>query len=341
MGTTITGHFATMLPGGWFIGFTPSAAQLQTWDQSISQAVNGDGGGTYAPTTRIVIGGSGFEIASGAEFVVDSGAEAFFNGTGVVNGSFNFFGTASAQFLNTAALSFTNAATCSFNEGSALSFAGTSTMSFAAGTTATWANGSGITLGGELTLASTGLVSATAPANGWLFTNGKGIVIADATNPVFVSTRSRTIAQPMSIASSTSAPSYNYNLGFAFQDNNTSPNYLPMTKVINGATIDGFSIIANILNVHTPGSAARVTLYRYSVNSEAQTVLASASVPTGTFGPQTISVTGFGGVPGTVVDDSQYTYFLQLTPEGGANAEPITWLTPTLSFVNITQLGQF
>lgn len=339
--SVITGHFSTMLPGGWFTGFTPSTTQLQTWDQSIAQSINGDGGGTWAPTTQIVIGGSGLQIAGGAELVIAVGAEAFFNGTAIVNGGFNFFGTASAEFLNSSSLTFTNTATCAFNSTSALSFAGTSTMSFGGSSTATWAFGTGIEMLGGLTIGSTGIVAATAPPNGWLFTNGKGIIISDSTNPVFLTTRSRTIAQPLIVSNAnTTTPSYSVYTGFALVDNNTTTNYLPMTKVINGATIDAFSIIANILNVHTPASAARVTLVRNTTANETQTILASVTVPTGVLGPQTISVSGIGGGTGTVVDDSQYTYFLQLTPELGTNAEPIAWVTPSLSFVNITQLGQ-
>ena len=50
------------LAGLWILGSVISPAELEHLDD-YSLAIDGDGGGTYAPSTAIVIGGSGVTLA--------------------------------------------------------------------------------------------------------------------------------------------------------------------------------------------------------------------------------------------------------------------------------------
>jgi hypothetical protein len=48
--------------GAWPTGFVPGQAEWQQIDQYLFEALNGDKGGSWAPTTPIVIGGSGLDV---------------------------------------------------------------------------------------------------------------------------------------------------------------------------------------------------------------------------------------------------------------------------------------
>lgn len=53
-------HFDTQRVGGvWVPQDVPCAATFQRWDVTQSKAINGDAGGTYAPSTPVILGGAG------------------------------------------------------------------------------------------------------------------------------------------------------------------------------------------------------------------------------------------------------------------------------------------
>ena len=52
-------------PGLWVLGAVITPTEMEKFDQDQSQAVDGTGGGTYAPTNRIVIGGAGADFTGG------------------------------------------------------------------------------------------------------------------------------------------------------------------------------------------------------------------------------------------------------------------------------------
>jgi hypothetical protein len=58
-------HFDTQRVGGvWVAQDVPCAATFQRWDVTQSKAVNGDAGGSYAPSTPIVLGGAGLILGT-------------------------------------------------------------------------------------------------------------------------------------------------------------------------------------------------------------------------------------------------------------------------------------
>ncbi len=55
-------HFTKVRPGGWVTLSTLAAAEMQTLDENVYASINGDAGGTWAPSTQIAIGGSGLVV---------------------------------------------------------------------------------------------------------------------------------------------------------------------------------------------------------------------------------------------------------------------------------------
>ena len=52
-------------PGLWVLGSVIAPAEMEEFDQHQFQAVDGYGGGAYAPTARLVIGGAGVDFTGG------------------------------------------------------------------------------------------------------------------------------------------------------------------------------------------------------------------------------------------------------------------------------------
>lgn len=58
-------HFDFVRPdGNWWPASVPNSADFQRWDTKQDAAVNGDLGGTYAPSSPIVIGGAGLSMGT-------------------------------------------------------------------------------------------------------------------------------------------------------------------------------------------------------------------------------------------------------------------------------------
>lgn len=88
------------LPGKWLSGSIIAQAELETWDTSISNALDGAAGGTWAPSSAITIGGLGINITGPAGFQGTStfNGQANFNGFLVANGNI-VLGNASGDSL--------------------------------------------------------------------------------------------------------------------------------------------------------------------------------------------------------------------------------------------------
>lgn len=66
-------HFTRTRPAGfWTFDSTVLDTEFEDLDQKTSKAINGDDGGAWAPTSQIVIGGSGLRISAASGFVVDN-----------------------------------------------------------------------------------------------------------------------------------------------------------------------------------------------------------------------------------------------------------------------------
>ncbi len=89
-------HFVRVrAPGMWLTGTVLDGGELESFDAQIFAAINGDAGGTWAPTNPIVIGGDGIEI-TGA-FVVSGATTAQFTVAAVnFEGNVAFVGAPSA-----------------------------------------------------------------------------------------------------------------------------------------------------------------------------------------------------------------------------------------------------
>ena len=57
-------HFDRVKPGGWVLNEVLDHALMNDLDTNMSKALNGDEGGTWAPSAEIVIGGSGLRLTT-------------------------------------------------------------------------------------------------------------------------------------------------------------------------------------------------------------------------------------------------------------------------------------
>lgn len=73
-------------PTAWLPGFVPSQLDWQTFDKRQFESINGDQGGTWAPSDRITIGGSGFEVSTNF-YVTGTGQANFYGGLVTINPS--------------------------------------------------------------------------------------------------------------------------------------------------------------------------------------------------------------------------------------------------------------
>lgn len=79
--------------GAWATGTTITAAKLWQLDQNQYAAINGDGGGTWSPTAKIVIGGAnGLELSS-SPLLLSGTSSLTVGGAASFTGSFSATGT--------------------------------------------------------------------------------------------------------------------------------------------------------------------------------------------------------------------------------------------------------
>lgn len=158
-------HFDYTRPAGVWGGFVPVlASEFADLDRKTFKAINGDEGGTWAPTSPIAIGGAGLEIGGAGIDVVSliqwrtSGATASFRGnttlnfwaatgTETIGAQATFYGNGatglkrpSMSFLD-GALAIWNNATANFNNGARAEFEVTAVAQFKSGAKAVFASG--------------------------------------------------------------------------------------------------------------------------------------------------------------------------------------------------------
>lgn len=96
-------------PGLWVTGSVLSAAELETLDDHQSKAIDGYAGGTWAPTSEIVLGGAGLHVTGllkARQTTIEDGYNVTF-GIGTTfndNGTANFFGPTNIKVGATATI---------------------------------------------------------------------------------------------------------------------------------------------------------------------------------------------------------------------------------------------
>lgn len=155
---------------GWANNTTLSQGDMWQFDQNQHDAINGAGGGTYAPTGTITIGGLGVTI-SGAPFVLSGTSTLTVAGTATFNGNVAL-GNAAGDALSVAASSVFAAAvdvrasaTLGLSAADAVTINGTTT--FGAAVTAN----STVTCAGALVASATATFAGAVAINGALSAN--------------------------------------------------------------------------------------------------------------------------------------------------------------------------
>ncbi len=183
-------NFSHVWSGTMVPGFVPAAADFAALDDNVVDSVNGGGGGSYAPSNPIVIGGDGLELHAthvlasdgilshtsgskwagvviGDNFVI-GGVVAFYNTATIAVASTSWtWGATSVQTHHaSAATTFNN--TPGFANGAACTagtwnFSGSTGCVFATGTAFTCAAGSTVIVAGGFGFASTATCVFAAP----------------------------------------------------------------------------------------------------------------------------------------------------------------------------------
>lgn len=119
--------------GDWStVACVPQPAWFTKMDQQLTKAMNGDGGGTWTPTTKITLGGSGAQVTG--QLVASNITAATLQGTLTASGASNGFTAASGTVS-----SWASGSTLTCNSGSTLNVDGAFSVpgssSFAGSTT--------------------------------------------------------------------------------------------------------------------------------------------------------------------------------------------------------------
>lgn len=176
-------------PGAWISGVPMATGEAEAFDGNLAKAIDGDGGGTYAPSTQIIIGGSGFKVTGAFDV---SGAAAF---TGTVECKAGLSVTTAGTFSCSRAGTFSNGLTVStagsftcsrpatfsntlaLNSDTVVDTAATFTCNGAAGFNAAVLITGDVSTSGQIE--TSGLISLTGAAKiGWRFAT---LADADAT----------------------------------------------------------------------------------------------------------------------------------------------------------------
>lgn len=141
-------HARVRAAGTWVSVTTVDPAELEIFDQSIFESVNGDEGGTWAPSTPIVIGGAGLDVtgqldADDVNQLTVTGQASFVTGSSLeMDSGANLLVDCTAAFNNAA--DFT--ASVEFKSGSNVDFESGSDLDFESGSSSTWASGSNLVI---------------------------------------------------------------------------------------------------------------------------------------------------------------------------------------------------
>ncbi len=163
-------HFTHERYSGMWLGTgCPTPQAFEQWDAKQSKALNGDGGGSWAPTSPIVIGGAGLTAANPITFsaiasiATDSGATLTFPGAvslfgaTTITGAVTFQSGATQRWQAGALGVVATGSTWTWNSGSTLTLSGSflGTLEFQSGFVGTAQSGSSISLAGTTSVGGT------------------------------------------------------------------------------------------------------------------------------------------------------------------------------------------
>lgn len=159
-------HFTRVKALGWALGEKLLHTLMNQLDTNVSKAINGDDGGTWAPTDPIILDGDGLQIDStlvvsdsasismedASSFAVKGASTVVVQNSATVtyqnNAAHRMTAMSAMSFANNASCTFTDASSCAFNSTAQLYLSGSATCTFATGTTLTCASGSTATFAG-------------------------------------------------------------------------------------------------------------------------------------------------------------------------------------------------
>jgi hypothetical protein len=177
---------------------------------------------------------------------------------------------------------------------------------------------------------------------------GANTTMEDNKAPVFATPQTRDIAQPLIVIPQNAnvvASNANFIMGTgSFRDGGSSGGsqiffVLPLTKIINGATLTEVSIFVTNFSGGTITSAnATFSAWKCAANSGVPSQLGG----TQTLGSIANTASAFLNVTGLteVVNDALYTYYGQVTCSFGSGAGHLLWSVATTVFSNVTAVGQ-
>lgn len=167
-------HFSRVKALGWSVDQELASADMNQLDTNVSKAVNGDDGGTWAPTDPIIFQGDGLQIdtvlniSNGASIEMLDASEINLLGASAINVS-----------GATAAINVTGAtATCTFATGTTLTCSAGSTVTFNSSPSLN----AGATLASGQTLVADGAtISGAKSVTGNTVLSGGNVVMTDST----------------------------------------------------------------------------------------------------------------------------------------------------------------
>lgn len=186
-------HFAYTRAGGiWNIGTSLLAAEMASIDAKTFASLNGDAGGTWAPSAVITIGGQGLSVPANVTLGTGGTTGLTVNSSSVFNFVTNFLGT--TRILADSRFGDDNTTTCTMNSSFVInsgfvsnansSFAGSGVhLTFGTGTVLTLATGSslvcsaGALFNASVTCGSTLAVTGAATFSSDVVIGGTGSIV--------------------------------------------------------------------------------------------------------------------------------------------------------------------
>lgn len=145
-------HFVRTRAGGtWTNGTDLLPSEVEDFDAKLFASVNGDAGGTWAPSSQIVYGGSGLSV---------TGPSAFSNITAAtLNGTLTVASGAFVTFASGASMAMLNGAVATMAGNSLLSLSGTASIALTGSSTLSTTSATTTALNGPITLGATSTIT--------------------------------------------------------------------------------------------------------------------------------------------------------------------------------------
>jgi hypothetical protein len=301
----------------WSLDDVPTPSEVDEADQHLFECINGDQGGTYAPSDPIEIGGAGLKLTGGANHALEgTGTELRVQDDGLLrvttDGEIQVSG--GGQVIVREAGS-----ALEVREAAALRVDGTGTLSVQGGAIAT-VTGSG----SKVELAA----SATLETK-----TGGRIVLGDSDWPTFSAVRTRTRAFGFNPCAAPPA-GWTHELFGRLESAAPSPTTTPAVLYMevpahNGARLLAVGLSMAIGSSHFPADKPSFDVVRLNLATNAYTTLGLAvATPSGTDaasyysgGANKIAIFSCGSTAGLEpMNAATYRYFLSFIDEHGAGA---------------------